>query len=275
MSARWYSEDPRSGEQVDYSAADAKKLEESYQGRKQPVNLTIAGMKFTIDIKNMTQSNNSGGSRPVKRVQVASASSLGKADKLPVAADVTAFWKKVAGGADELTADQFGSLFGPLGVNAENADCFVFVYLLKCAGCWKITQDDFEQGCTRSGMKPDQKSVGAAITAAKKTYASNAQEFLTFYAWVFNFCRNSPTATIIPTEEAVPIIGIIFTVGPKASYPLEDFCDFLNSKVKAISSDLWKQTGKFVLETKKDLSNFDEMHCWNTAIDDFVDAKRQ
>ena len=220
----------------------------------------------------MTQSNNSGGSRKVKRV--ATSGSAAAKTALSVDSEVTKFWVKCAGHEDDLTADMFTKLFDPLSVNAANVDCFIFVYLLQCKGCWKITKQDFEQGCAASGMKPNSKSVGSAIEASKKQFQRDASEFMRFFGFVFSFCRNSVTATIIPTEDAIPTMEVCLSASPRLLYPKAKLFDYLGAHQKAMSSDLWKQSAKFLLEIKPDYSNYDEMACWNSVIDDFVEAQK-
>ena len=71
MSVRWYSENPRDQQLVDYSPADSKLLEDSYQGPKQPVDLTFFGQRVTVDVNTMLQTNQSGGTRKVIRTVTA------------------------------------------------------------------------------------------------------------------------------------------------------------------------------------------------------------
>ena len=71
MSVRpvWKSIDPRNNMEVPYPADFADKLEAAYNSaEKAPQILQVGPNTFTVDVVRMIQTNSSGGSRPVKRV---------------------------------------------------------------------------------------------------------------------------------------------------------------------------------------------------------------
>ena len=67
MAALWYSEDPKTKANTNYSAVDSRKLENAFNSGAGSCTLAIGGNTFTVDFGSMTQKNNRGGKRPVHR----------------------------------------------------------------------------------------------------------------------------------------------------------------------------------------------------------------
>lgn len=50
--------------------------------------------------------------------------------------------------------------------------------------------------------------------------------------------------------------------------------EFLRSKTKSVTRDLWRLFFSFVSKYPRDLSNYDSDDCWPTLIDEFVEENK-
>ena len=260
MSAKWYSEDPRTKEWTSYDAADTAALEKSWKGTKANVQLDFCGTSFTVDLKKMVQTNSSGGSRKVRRDAIAEPSAAVK--------------KFVAGMTEDgvLDTSKLGHFFGALEVDASTAAPFILFYHFGVAGCWEATADELLTGFAMHNLEPTPKAVNARLAKWQTELATNFAEFTKFFDFVFKFCRPTPSAKAIAFEDLKEPMLVALSVHPKYTFgPPSRLVDYYASKVKGVSYDLWKQTVRFLHEIKPDCSNYSEDDCWNTVLDDYAE----
>lgn len=170
------------------------------------------------------------------------------------------------------TMEDLPDVFGALGVSLENEECFIFCYMLEAKGPWQVTKEELAQGLNKHGCKKTS-DVKGAVAKEKKKLIGDTEKFNDFFAYCFNFVKNSSSANVVPTDEGINYIKVLMPIcpGKKLAGKEDTFYDFITAKCKVITSDLWKHIPKFVQKTKPDASNYDESVFWPTAIDDFVD----
>ena len=259
--AVWWSQDPRDQEWGKYDPTDTALLEKSYQGNKQPVVLDFGDAKFTVDVKKMTQNNNSGGSRPVKREESKGPSgSMQKFTEQVCPKDSVAWTPE---------------LMKLLDIELAGTRPFLLAYLLACTSPWSAKKREVLDGFTDHHVE-SVASCKKKLAALEGKVKGSVEEFLKFMAFCFLFCRADEKANYIALEDAVGYYKCLWALAPSSSQRVETLLDFMAANTKGIiSKDLWCQSAKFLLVVKADFSNYDEKDCYPLVIDDFVEHYRQ
>ena len=261
--SKWFSQDPRTNEWTQYDGSDSAALEKAFAGDKKPVKLDFCGNIFTVDVKKMVQTNNTGGSRRVKREVAAAPSSK-----------VAAFVKGMTSDSDGvLGLEQLGDFCEALGVDPATEQPFILFYKFGVEGCWEATAQELLNGFASHGLEPEPKSVTTAIAKWKNQLASDYSDFQKFAEFTFKFCRPTTSAKAIAFDDFKEPMSVCLAVHKSFAFgkPTK-LVDFFAVKGRAVSFDLWKQSVRFLHEIKTDCSNYSEDDCWNTVLDDFVES---
>ena len=246
MSAKWASKDPRTNEWSYYDPNDSHALEMSYNADKQPVHLDFAGVTFTVDVKKMMQTNRQGGSRQVRREAPKDASS--KAQN---------YINKSLTAEGDLTVEQFEAFFTGLGLDLATVDPFILLWKMECKGCWSATKEELMSGFGEHQL--DERNVRANVASWKQKIQKDYDTFKAFYSFIFNFIRNSTSASVIQFEECGETLGLVLKLTPKPfTFPVNDCLSYLKEKNKPLNSDHWKQLLRFLTTMPPSCDGYDE-----------------
>ncbi|GAA5901406.1 hypothetical protein JCM8208_001793 [Rhodotorula glutinis] len=100
------------------------------------------------------------------------------------------------------------------------------------------------------------------------------QSFQQFYAFLLPFFRAEGSKTL-PAEAAKAMWTVVLAPKYELAQGFVDFAEHQGDKFKAVSTDLWTQLLDFCETVEPDLTGWSEDDAWPSAIDAFVEWKRE
>jgi hypothetical protein len=131
--------------------------------------------------------------------------------------------------ANSLGGDGLIALLKSLKLGETDVEMLVLLYKFNCATLLDITRKEFIDGFKILNVT-DIDGLKVEIKTATERIVKNEKEFLEFFRYVFQACREGTIKTI-PKENAVYLLPIcVSKSGPKYRRYIPDLCKFLESK---------------------------------------------
>jgi DCN1-like protein 1/2 len=159
-------------------------------------------------------------------------------------------------------------LASALGVSGDDIVMYIIVWKLRCQTPQTVKKEEWLKGLAAMKIESIEKLKAALPTFRNEITSAN--NFRDFYAFLFDWIRDSPSLKVITSETAVALWTMLFSPPSPRTFPLRDkWLEFMSTvHKKAVSKDLWKQTLEFSAIT---LDKYDPESSWPTAMDEFVE----
>lgn len=232
------------------------------------------GTKYEVDIAQMRQRNKSsyyGGRRQIQRkgpepIPQGNKKSLNKLfDKyVDRSEDV-----------DQMSETGFPRFYKDIKVPMEGIQSLVVAACIDAQEMGvEFTRDEFVEGWARNGCS-NAKEISRLVRDVTQSRMSERAVFRYFYKWLFEYAKgDNHRAKSIDKDIATAIWGIVLDL---RKCPLRDeYVKFVTGTGEhtGISKDAWNQSLEFLIDTKRDLSDFVDDGSWPIIVDDFVEHQQ-
>jgi DCN1-like protein 1/2 len=167
---------------------------------------------------------------------------------------------------DALGPAQLVVLAERLNINPDDQIMYAIAWRLNCQTPCAVTRDEWKQGLAAIGIDNLQR-LKESLPAIQRDLHANRDRFRSFYNFVFEWSRETPSVRYISAEMALALWPMVFK-GQEFKW-MKEWLDFVGNHTgdKPVKRDVWKLAFDF---SKEDLAKYSADAAWPSVMDDFV-----
>ena len=272
MAAVWAWQDDY-GDWNEYDHTVSQAVEVALLAKKPKVSIKMNRYTYTLDLKNMKQTNeNTRRTHPIKQLVASKPRMPSKEVEQMFDKYYTAGLKEGADKAvDALQGAAFVALCEDLGIDLEDPVVLVLAWKSNAKNSFQISRDEWARAMTALSVD-SLKKLKAALQSmrAEITYE---EAFKEFYFFVFDFVKEDVT-TVLSNDTAVAYWQLLMS----GQWPLlKSWCTYIAEVFKkAVTRDVWKQLFYFSQLPSLEPAHYDaDEGAWPSVMDDFVEWHRE
>jgi hypothetical protein len=155
-------------------------------------------------------------------------------------------------------------------VDDDDPLMMLVAWKLNCQTTWEISRQEWMDGFSLHGCH-NMRQITEKTTQWRNEI-KNAEEFKSFYYFVFNYLRGEKKVLEMDSVELVWDM----LIKPRGWGLYDKWMQFLKeSETKAISKDSWQQLFEFMNTYPRNLNNYDENAAWPLLFDEFVEWSKK